>query len=270
MSLTIAPYRAGTFSAGPQHYPHSKSPEINPEQPAAAHAHATLVQQLEALNELIKKLVERATPTVAPSENAQRYLSSVAPGVKPRDIWRGFWQGSQGNCVTVSAIKAAMAKYGHNPHGIYKHIKQTQDGFDVTMRDSRKLHVSFDELTQAANGSDFEGDDSEVKKDAIFLYAVSAKRAQLENNQGTAKHSFQHAMDSLNDGEFPGDALKRLGLYAHRRWASPAQLEKGTIGTVADAQHSVAVIDGYADVYGNKVKLSESGYQRARQVLILV
>ncbi|CRM26254.1 hypothetical protein [Pseudomonas sp. 37 R 15] len=272
----------------PMETPVAASPENNQD------LYTSIVQQLNSLTTLLNTLIQRASP-VAPAVDAvphqvdrdspapfpninplnkphsdeSPFISSVPIGTKPNDIWRGFWQGAEGNCVTVSAIKLAMMKYGHNPQGIFKQITPTKTGFDVTMQDMFKLHISHEELKLARNGSNFEGDDPDVLKDAVFLYAASAKRAQMKNHEGTARRSFEDAMASLNDGEIPGDATMRLGLNAKRRWTNPAQLAKGGLGTVADATHSVAVIDGYADLYGNKVKLSESGFQHARRVLTL-
>ncbi|MEN5149895.1 hypothetical protein [Pseudomonas orientalis] len=256
--------------------------------------YASIVQQLNSLNSLLKTITQRASP-VAPAVDAvphqvdrdppaplptvtpldkprpdeSPFMSSVPIGTKPGDIWRGFWQGIEGNCVTVSAIKLAMMKYGHHPQGIFKLITPTKTGFEVTMQDTFKLHISHEELTLARTGSGFEGEDPDVLKDAVFLYAASAKRAQMKNHEGSAKRSFKDAMASLNDGEMPGDATNRLGLHAKRRWTNPAQLAKEGLGTADAGGHSVAVIDGYADLYGNKVKLSESGFQDARRVLTL-
>jgi len=43
------------------------------------------------------------------------------------------------------------------------------------------------------------------------MYAASAKRAQMENNDGTAGRSFMAAMKSLNNGEYSREGLDRLG-----------------------------------------------------------
>lgn len=256
--------------------------------------YASIVRQLNSLNTFLKTITQRPSPfapavdavphqvdrdspaplpTVAPLGKHQPdespFISSVPIGTKPEDIWRGFWQGTQGNCVTVSAIKMAMMKYGHHPQGIFKLITPTKTGFEVTMQDSFKLHISHEELMLARTGSDFQGEDPDVLKDAVFLYAASAKRAQMKNHEGAAKRSFKDAMASLNNGEMPGDPTNRLGLHAKRRWTNPAQLTKDGLGTAADGAHSVAVIDGYADLYGHKVKLSESGFQHSRRVLTL-
>lgn len=187
-------------------------------------------------------------------------LSPVPVGIKPVDIWGGFYQGSDGNCVTVSAIKAAMMRFGQNPEGIFNSITETVDGYEVTMRDSFTLQLSHEELRKAKSGSDLKGNDQALLADANFLYAVSAKRAQLEDNDFRAKHSFEAAMQTLNDGEAPGEALRRLGLFGYIRASTTQELAGGAIGTLADNAHSVVVIDGAFDLYGRKYDLASSSW----------
>lgn len=187
-------------------------------------------------------------------------ISNVPVGVRPGDIWRGFYQGVEGNCVTVSAIKAAMMKYGQSPRGIYKNITETRDGYTVTMRDSSKVSLTHAELKTAREHSNFKGTDAGLLKDANFLYAVSAKRAQMENHEFRAGESFEAAMSTLNDGETPGDALRRLGLFAFTRSSSVQALADGATGTLANFMHSVVVVDGAFDDYGYKHPLKSSSW----------
>lgn len=177
---------------------------------------------------------------------------------KPTDIWGGFYQGVEGNCVTVSAIKAAMMRFGQSPRDIYRQITETPGGFDVTMRDSSRLTLTHEELRKAKSASNFVGSDTALLEDANFLYAVSAKRAQLENNDFRASESFDVAMATLNDRERPGQALRRLGLSAYIRESDVNELAQGAIGTLADHNHSVVVINGAFDLYGRKQDLASS------------
>ena len=80
----------------------------------------------------------------------------------------------------------------------------------------------------------------------------------MENNDFRASQSFEVAMDTLNDGEFPGQALRRLGLFAYVRESSANELAEGAIGTLAGSGHSVAVIDGALDYLGKKQQLLSS------------
>lgn len=91
-----------------------------------------------------------------------------------------------------------------------------------------------------------------------FLYAVSAKRAQLENNDSRAGQGYAVALETLNDGETPGEALRRLGLFGYMRESTVEELANGAIGTLADRFHSVAVVNGAVDYYGQKHRLASS------------
>lgn len=190
-------------------------------------------------------------------------VSRVAVGLAPGDVWSGFYQGDESNCVTVSAIKAAMMRFGQNPAGIYKHIGATPEGYDVVMRDGFKLSLSHDELNRATRASNLHGHDQGLLNDANFLYAVSAKRAQLENNDFRGNQGFEVAMDTLNDGEHPGEALRRLGLYGYVRDCDVGELANGAIGTLADFGHSMVVVNGVLDYYGQKYPLAPSRWMNS-------
>ncbi|WP_426126812.1 hypothetical protein [Pseudomonas sp. DWP1b1] len=189
-------------------------------------------------------------------------FSAVSVGVKPADIWSGFYQGVEGNCVTVSAIKAAMMKYGQNPLGIFKRVTETPEGFSIAMRDGCTVRLTHAELSQAREAANFHGTDKGLIEDAVFLYAASAKRAQLENHEFRAGAGFNAALKTLNDGEVPGDALRRLGLYAFTRPSSVEELASGVPGTLANFGHSVVVVNGALDAYGDKRDLNSSHWMQ--------
>ncbi|WP_353844680.1 hypothetical protein [Pseudomonas sp. TAE6080] len=181
------------------------------------------------------------------------------PGKKPDNIWSGFKQGPDGNCVTVSAIKAAMMHFGQKPTDVFKEVKEAGNGFDVTMRDGFKLHLSKDEVRVAATHARFEGDDPQMMTNANFMFAASAKRAQMENNDGTASRSFLDGIRTLNDGEYHREGLDRLGLRGHYRQASDEDLRNSKVGVVAYNGHSMAVINGRIELWGNRGGVPESG-----------
>jgi len=189
-------------------------------------------------------------------------LSTVPVGVKPADIWSGFYQGVEGNCVTVSAIKAAMMKYGQNPLGIFKRVTETPEGLSIAMRDGCTVRLTDAELSQAREAANFHGTDKGLIEDAVFLYGASAKRAQLENHEFRAGAGFNAALKTLNDGEVPGDALRRLGLYAFTRASSVEELASGVSGTLAQFGHSVVLVNGALDAYGDKRDLNGSHWMR--------
>jgi len=182
-------------------------------------------------------------------------LSDKRNGAKPDNIWSGFRQGPDGNCVTVSAIKAAMYKFGQSPTDIYKEVVKTNNGYRVTMRDDFVLNLTDQELKVGAAGSRFIGSDKGMLKDAQFLFAVSAKRAQMENNDGWASRSYRAAVQTLNDGEDdygPGEGFLRLGLRKHMKRVNVRDLAKGQLGMCNRARHSVAVINGREEIYGRQ------------------
>ncbi|WP_375154655.1 MULTISPECIES: hypothetical protein [Pseudomonas fluorescens group] len=192
------------------------------------------------------------------------------PGKKPGmwrengNIWSGFAQGPDGNCVTVSAIKSAMMKFGQKPTDVFREVRQEGDGYDVKMRDGFQLHLSKDELKAAARYAQFRGDDPAMMTDANFMYAASAKRAQMEgngedDNRDTAKRSFAHAMQSLNNGEMGWEALDRLGLKGLYRQSSSSELASGKLGVVDYGGHSMAVIGGHIELWGQLGGLPQQG-----------
>ena len=209
---------------------------------------------------------DKPTPAVpTPDSHPVRIegLSEKRNGAKADDIWSGFRQGPDGNCVTVSAIKAAMHKFGQSPTDIYKEVSKTERGYHVVMRDGFRLTLTHEELKQAAQGARFVGKDKGMLKDAQFLFAVSAKRAQMENNDGRAARSFSAAIRSLNDGEDErgaGEGFLRLGLKKHMKRVAVSVLARGQVGMVNRTGHSVAVIGGKEELWGRKGRAPSQGH----------
>ncbi|WP_421523389.1 hypothetical protein [Pseudomonas yamanorum] len=196
-------------------------------------------------------------PLPAPTPQRLPDLSDKRNGAKPDNIWNGFRQGPDGNCVTISAIKAAMMKFGQSPTDIFSSVQAVGDGYHVVMRDGFRLDLKKHELATAIRGSKFVPmRDPGMLKDAHFLFAVSAKRAQMENNDGRAARSFDAAVHSLNDGEDErgaGEGFLRLGLRSHMKKVSVSAFrDKSLIGMVNRSAHSVAVVDGCEEFYGRK------------------
>ncbi|MBU5235644.1 hypothetical protein, partial [Vibrio cholerae] len=84
-----------------------------------------------------------------------------------------------------------------------KDVTEDASGYTVTMHDGFELYLSKGELQLAARSSGFKGDDPVMLTDANFIYAVAAKRAQIDNNDGRASQSYAHGVKSLNDGDTP-------------------------------------------------------------------
>lgn len=187
------------------------------------------------------------------------------PGKKPDNIWSGFSQGPDGNCVTVAAIKGAMMKFGQKPTDVFKEVSETPEGYHVKMRDGFELDLTRGELRHAAAYAQFKGDNPGMLTDANFMYAASAKRAQMQGNghddkyPEAAKQSFAHAMQSLNNGEMGWEALDRLGLKDHYRQSSSSELTSGKLGVVDYGGHSMAVIGGRIELWGERGGMPQDG-----------
>ena len=174
------------------------------------------------------------------------------PGRPPTNIWSGFSQGPDGNCITVSAIKVAMMGAGQKPTDIFKSVQETKEGFNVVMLDGFPLQLTKAELKVAAREARFKGDDPAMLPDANFLYAASVKRAQIEGNDGMRNMTFEGAAASLNDGEHGDEGLQRLGLKKYSSRTSASALAGGQLGFVNRDGHSMAVINGLEERWGTR------------------
>lgn len=185
-------------------------------------------------------------PTPAPSAPMQGKDTPTSPNT----YFSAFKQGGTGNCVSVAAIKAAMAKFG--PDNVFKSVTRSGNGYDVTMRDGVKVRVSDAELATASRLSRFSGKDPGVLRKANLMYAAMANRAQLEGNDGRRNMSFERACQSLNDGESYLEGARWLGLKNHVRKISPRNLDSYTAVVTASARHAMFASNGYVDHYGSR------------------
>ncbi|AUZ49088.1 type III secretion effector protein [Pseudomonas orientalis] len=167
------------------------------------------------------------------------FLSEKTKGQKPDDIRNGLratyenfpYLGTTGREEHVAAIKVAMATFGQSPAGIFKDVIKSGDGYDVTMKDGFKLHITGEELQLAANAAKFSGGDEGMIKDAQFLFGVMSKRQymELERNNATDRFFSLYGKDSAYHAQrtYPGvlasagqgidgdTALTYLGLKEH-------------------------------------------------------
>ncbi|WP_177413568.1 type III secretion protein [Pseudomonas sp. R4-34-07] len=173
------------------------------------------------------------------SEPSNTFLSEKAPGQKTDDIRNGLratyenfpYQGTTGREEHVAAIKVAMATFGQSPTGVFTQVVKSGDGYNVTMKDGFKLHITAEELQLAAKAAKFSGGDEGMVKDAQFLFGVMSKRQHLEQARNNAtdpfysiygKDSAYHAhrtypgvLAAAGQGIGGGAALSYLGLKAH-------------------------------------------------------
>lgn len=180
------------------------------------------------------------------------------------DVFAGFSQGKNGNCSTVSAIKAMIQRYGKKQTDIFKDVKETQDGLHITLKDGSEVSLTRQEIEEADRHSGFKGNDPEMKRTAIIAYAVSAKKAQ-EANHENSQGDFSKALDSLDNGEATQDAFIRLGMKDHIRKGTVSDLENGQLGIIEKdvagpgTAHSMVVIGGIEEHWGSKGGRVEGG-----------
>jgi hypothetical protein len=169
-------------------------------------------------------------------------------GTSTESIMTGFRQGRKGNCATVSAIKAAMVKFGQKPGDIFQQVTKSGDGYDIVMKDGFKVHLTEQELQQATRSSGFSGSNAGMLEIANFLYAASVKRTQMERGH----NSYAAALRDLETGDWTKDTFRNLGLKNHVVESDVNSLARGQLGIVERDGHSVAVINGAEEIYGRK------------------
>jgi hypothetical protein len=207
--------------------------------------------------------VSRAAPAPQRPSTSSRQPQPEVPAsqggrvANPNTYFSAFKQGGTGNCVSVAAIKAAMAKFG--PDNVFKSVTRSGNGYDVTMRDGVKVRVSDAELSTASRLSRFSGKDATVLRQANLMYAVMANRAQLQGNDGRKNMTFERACQSLNDGESYLEGAKWLGLKDHMKKINPRDMDKYDAVVTASSKHAMFASDGFIDHYGRKQDATRNG-----------
>ncbi|MFV3017117.1 hypothetical protein ACM9HO_15725, partial [Pseudomonas sp. KHB2.9] len=149
----------------------------------------------------------------------QRGASPVFPvkpaGERPADIASAFHTserrfGESFDCSSHAAvIKLMMMTFGQRPAAMFNELLPSGDGYDVTMKDEFKLHLSRQELQQASQASRFTGADSGVVKNANFMFAAFVKRKQLTGGYAT----FEAALAKTLEGETTQRCLQGMGVF---------------------------------------------------------
>ncbi|MGY2402832.1 hypothetical protein [Pseudomonas sp. SDO5271_S396] len=147
----------------------------------------------------------------------------------PDAIWSGLYAtyerypyfGRNDHDDWVAAIKTAMAGLGQSPSSVFDEVAPTRSGYNITMKDGFKLHISNDELRLAAGYAKFSGHDKSQVSDARFLFAVMNKRKHLEAEYDQDKigyrselhkRSFSATLQAADEGIGGHAALTLLGL----------------------------------------------------------
>ena len=203
---------------------------------------------------------------------AQQQESRQWSGQELISAWR---QGAEGNCVTVAAIKCAQTRFGTElanaedaNRGIFSSAVRTTDGgLEVTMRDGFKCSLSAEELAVAAKRANFRSSNPAVLKNAVELYAVAAKRAQIDGNDGhkPGAMSYERALTSLNDGEHTSQIMEqvgRRGLSGYAKKVKRGELKNYAAGLANGDGHAYFVTKGARDHYGKSIALGSTGSWR--------
>ena len=232
------------------------------------------------------RTVEPPAPRVqpAPMETPSPAVAPAGPVVLPdsvkmptgRELIEGWEQTSKGNCVTVAAIKAAQMTFGpqlvndeDSSLGVFSECTPLPDGgMHIVMRDGFELTVSESELRAAALSSRFRTDKGrdDLLENANQLYAVAAKRAQIEGNDGfqPGQMSYARSLQALEDGEITANVMEqvgRLGLKDHAHKAPRSELKNHKATLSSGEGHAYFVSEGQRDYYGRVGPLGPAGYQ---------
>ncbi|MDQ7826267.1 MAG: hypothetical protein RDV48_25925 [Candidatus Eremiobacteraeota bacterium] len=175
------------------------------------------------------------------------------PNMQFDDIMDGFNQGTEGNCASIAVIKAAMDKYGT---GVFQDVQKTADGgYNVKLRDGRDVQLTAQEYQTAQQMAGFEGKGGDEQQFATLCYGVMAKGALAENNEGCK--DYMGACKSLNDGEWPNDTARYMGLQNDMMPLDPQNLggQDGVVGwntkhaIYMDNQGGNLMSDHYGEAY---------------------
>lgn len=190
-------------------------------------------------------------------------LTEMSATPAPQQI-RAWQQTNRGNCATVAAIKCAKTTFGNlaGPNGIFKEAEfNTAGDVTVTMRDGFQCTLTAQEISVAQDSSHFFGWHQD---DAVLLYACSAKRAQIERNDGiSADASFSDALWTLADGDHGRACLNRLGLKGYYESLPRSELDQHTSVYVSNGSHGFFTTGGWGDDYGHPYKVDTNDVQYA-------
>ena len=193
------------------------------------------------------------------------FLSNKDKGEPPRDIWTGFYASYHWDHHDdwAGPIKAAMSGLGQSPLGIFDEVARTENGYNITMKDNFKLHITDKELALATHYAKFSGTDEGMLKDARFLFAVMNKRRHIDYHYDVQhidysndlrKRSFNATLQASDYGIQGHQALKLLGLGTQLKqvWSQDVKNEVGVPATNPFPYRRGMISEGFMDSYGQK------------------
>ncbi|MCI1735933.1 MAG: hypothetical protein LKM38_00310 [Pseudomonas veronii] len=197
----------------------------------------------------------------------QRGASPVFPvkpaGERPADIASAFHAserrfGESFDCSSHAAvIKLMMMTFGQRPAAMFNELLPSGDGYDVTMKDEFKLHLSRQELQQASQASRFTGADSGVVKDANFMFAAFVKRKQLTGGYAT----FEAALAKTLEGETTQRCLQGMGVFGLSQFVPVSDMAgKGAVGVLETHNRGSALVREGVRHDGGTPRTADRGY----------
>ena len=226
-----------------------------------------------AENKLLSSHLLRAVPT---ETSATHVMSGKDRGAPPSNLWTGLYAtyekypyfGRYDHDDWVAVIKAAMSGLGQSPLSIFDEVKDTGNGYNITMKDDFKLHISNDELALATHHAKFAGDDEGMLKDARFIFAIMNKRKHLEAQYNYRKidyrthihqHSFGAVLSSSDYGISGYEGLKLLGLdyQLQHVWSQDVGNQVAVPAMKVFSSKRGMINDGFMENYGHKKKVPQ-------------
>lgn len=138
---------------------------------------------------------------------------------------RGFGEHFNASSHTA-VIKLMMLTFGPSPSDFFNEVRGSGDGYDVTMKDGYTLHISKQELQQAASASRLTGTRNDAMRSAHFALAVFIKRKQLDRGNAADRPGFESVLTQSLQGETTLNMLKGMGLSGHLQYRPLPQLSR--------------------------------------------
>ncbi len=199
------------------------------------------------------------------------FFSDKGKHQPPDDLWSGLYatyerypfMGADDHDDWVAGIKAAMSGLGQSPLSVFDEVAATGQGYNITMKDGFKLHISHKELTQAGDYAKFSGNDAGMVKDARFMFAVMIKRKHVEAELDQEKigyridlhkKSFGATLQAADDGIGGHAALTLLGLgyQLQHVWSQTAGNQVAVPAMKVFGHKRGMIKDGAMESYGHK------------------
>lgn len=147
-----------------------------------------------------------------------------------------------------AVIQMMISTFGPARADLFDEVKRVGSGYDVTLKDGYKLHVSDHEVHGTASASRFVGGDANTVENANFALAVFVKRKQLSSSDSRISSSFNAALTTSLQGETASNLLKGMGMGRFMQQIPSEQLVgRNSVGVMEAHNFGAALIrDGVA------------------------